>query len=410
MSQATLINPNPAFAQSVLEAGGNQLRNCFQCATCSVTCELAPSDHPFPRKEMIWAQWGLEDRLAADPDVWLCHQCGECSVRCPRDARPGEVLAAIRKLAVRHHSSPRFLWDGVNRPAFLPLMILFPALLLALALLLRDPVAGLLGIQPHVSEGMEYASLFPHWLLISFFSFFLGLSVLASAVGVVRFWRAMAAANPDQTRERPFLGSLFSVLRDILSHRKFRVCASSDSPFVSHFSLFYGFMILFAVSGWAVILLYVINPMMDSPLPYPFPFWDPAKILANIGALLFLGGAIWAIARRLRGDKGVGTTTAADWIFLGIVAGVGITGLASEALRFAQSASVGFPVYFVHLVLAFMLLMYLPYSKFAHIFYRTAALVYAEQAGRLTPRLVQANAPQQELHEKSSEQGALTAA
>ncbi|MEJ2078084.1 MAG: hypothetical protein P8Z74_08780 [Acidobacteriota bacterium] len=169
-------------------------------------------------------------------------------------------------------------------------------------------------------------------------------------------------------------------------------------------------MILFAVSGWAVILLYVINPMMDSPLPYPFPFWDPAKILANIGALLFLGGAIWAIARRLRGDKGVGTTTAADWIFLGIVAGVGITGLASEALRFAQSASVGFPVYFVHLVLAFMLLMYLPYSKFAHIFYRTAALVYAEQAGRLTPRLVQANAPQQELHEKSSEQGALTAA
>ena len=385
MSQTTLINPNPGFARSVLEAGGKQLRNCFQCATCSVTCELAPSEHPFPRKEMIWAQWGLEDRLAADPDVWLCHQCGECSVRCPRDARPGEVLAALRKLAVRHHSAPQFLWDWVNRPAYLPLMIFIPALLLVLALVVRDPVGALLGIAPHTAEGMEYATLFPHWLLIAFFSFFLGLSVLTGVIGVVRFWKAMSATDSTRPR-RPLLPALWSVTRDILGHRKFRVCASTEAPFISHLSLFYGFLLLFLVSGWAVIVLYLINPLAESPLPYPFPFWDPAKIAANVGAVLFLGGAIWAVVRRLRGDAGVGTTTGADWIFLGIVAGVGITGLASETLRFAQNASVGFPVYFVHLVLAFMLLIYLPYSKFAHIFYRTAALVYAEQTGRLTPR------------------------
>ena len=39
-------------------------------------------------------------------------------------------------------------------------------------------------------------------------------------------------------------------------------------------------------------------------------------------------------------------------------------------------------VYFIHLVFAFALLIYLPYSKFAHVLYRTAAMILAVQYGR----------------------------
>jgi quinone-modifying oxidoreductase subunit QmoC len=102
----------------IIKGGGESLKKCYQCATCSVVCNVTPEGNPFPRKEMVLAQWGQKDKLITSADVWLCHQCSDCTAYCPRGAKPGEVLNAIRKQSIRKwrwflcedRSDPKLIW------------------------------------------------------------------------------------------------------------------------------------------------------------------------------------------------------------------------------------------------------------------------------------------------------------
>ncbi|MFH1417253.1 MAG: quinone-interacting membrane-bound oxidoreductase complex subunit QmoC [Planctomycetota bacterium] len=396
------VRPDRDFLHQVLDSGGADLKKCFQCATCSVVCELSDGPRPFPRKEMVWAQWGLKDRLVADPDVWLCHQCNDCSTRCPRGARPGDVLAAVRQQSIEHYALPSFLARWAGGFKHLPVMLLIPVVLLVVALGLRGPLERCETLAPvlkFMGHPGFYADLFPHWLLIGFFSFFWGLAMLGALVGLVRFWRAMKSADQASGGYAPKVGIVPSVVRTLASvfrHDKFGKCGTNVARRLAHLGAFYGFVALFVVSLWAVIALYIINPFIADDLHYPFGFWNPWKLLANLGCIILIAGCVKAILDRRRSPEESGVSTSFDWSFVWLLLIVGVTGLLTEVLRFgvgpvdhvAQDAGrtaleyVAYAVYFVHLIFVFDLLVYLPYSKFAHIAYRTVALVYAEHSGR----------------------------
>lgn len=392
MSDSYRVKPDQEFLHRILSEGGEDLKKCYQCATCSVVCELSSGGTVFPRREMIWAQWGLKDRLMADPNLWLCHQCNDCSTKCPRGARPGDVLSALRHESVQHYAVPRFLARWANELKYLPLMLVIPAVLLGLALLVRGPVEGILPLGHGAHDDEFYASFFPHWLLIGFFSGFTGLAALAAVVGVVRFWRAMKAADEGSRRSAPargFVPGVVETVKSILFHHKFGQCTSHASRRSAHLLAFYGFSALFVVTVWAVIDLYVMPNVFGISSMYPFNLLHPMKIVANVGCVILIFGCVTAILDRRRSRADAPASTSFDWIFVWLLLGVAVSGLVTEICRFAFEPAgidaltyLSYAVYFVHLVLVFDLLVYLPYSKFAHILYRTLALVYAEHSGR----------------------------
>jgi quinone-modifying oxidoreductase subunit QmoC len=140
MAAGRVIEPDLELIREVKKAGGDTVKKCYQCATCSVVCNLSPADKPFPRKEMILAQWGQTDQLMKDPDIWLCHQCNDCSLKCPRGARPGDVLAALRSFIYRKFAFPSFMGKALASPGALPALLIVPALIMLACIFFTAPL------------------------------------------------------------------------------------------------------------------------------------------------------------------------------------------------------------------------------------------------------------------------------
>jgi quinone-modifying oxidoreductase subunit QmoC len=381
-----LIEPDLEFIRVMGRTGGDSLKMCFQCGTCSATCPLAPDDHPFPRKEMAWAVWGMKDRLMADPDVWLCHHCNDCSTNCPRGARPGDVLGAVRQQAIIHYALPRFLARWVGNPRYIPLLLAIPAVLLWLAISFRDRIGGALGFHVPTEDEIvfSFTPLLPHGRLDSVVGLFGAFALLAAVVGIWRFARALKRSETWGENPKPVKGvgaSVATVLAKILTHYNFTFCETDHRRSISHFGVFFGFVALTLVTLW--IITGPVNPLIRGDFIYPFSLFSPWKILANLGGLAILAGLLMMIWDRLYFGHLAGTSSYFDWFLVWTFFLVVASGFVTEFLHYLRMTPHRQVAYFGHLVLVFGLLIYLPYSKLAHLLYRTTAMVFAERYGRI---------------------------
>ncbi len=381
----SLLDPDLDFIRKLNRQSGNPFKKCMQCGTCSATCELSPDNRPFPGKEMAWSAWGLKEKLLGDLDVWLCHQCNDCSVRCPRNARPGDVLAAIRQASVEQMAFPRFLGRWANEPPSILLLLGIPVLILTLALKLKDPIETALGFKQSIDEQIifAYSHMFPHWLLFSLFFFFSFLMFIAVIVGVNRFWKALKKFEIENEMFKPQKGiwaSIFTTFKDIITHSKFSKCNQESSRFWTHTSVLFGFIALSLVAVWIITMRF--NPLAQGDFIYPFAFLSPWKILANLGGISVMLGCIFMSKNRILTEDDTYSGSFFDWSLIGILLLVVITGFLSEVLHYVHLEPHRHLIYFTHLVFVLALIIYLPYSKLAHMIYRTTAMVFAEHTGR----------------------------
>ncbi len=362
MALAITISPSRTFREELGRRGAGEAARCFQCATCSAVCDLATPETAFPRRQMLWAQWGLKDRLAADPSVWLCHQCNDCTSRCPREARPGDAMQAIRSLMVEEMGAPRLLARLVGRAgATWPLLLGLPVLFWALYIQAVNGFAV-----PRTP--LVYGDVVPVWMIYSVFLPAAAFAVAAAFVGGRRCWSAWGAGA---TRNGTLLRGLAAVAGEVLWHRRFQRCGAARPRRLGHLLLVWGFLGALATTSLLGVLMDVFG------VKTPLPPLHPVKILGNASAVLLAAGAVWLFANRLSGEAVAGRARAFDWFLLALVALVIASGIGAEALRFdGFPAPVALGAYVLHLGTVLSLFLTFPFSKFAHALYRTLAMAH----------------------------------
>ena len=381
MTERLVIDPDLNFIKEVGILGGEDLKKCYQCATCSVVCPISPDNKPFPRKEMIAASWGLKDKLVKSADPWLCHNCGDCSTRCPRKAKPADVLAAVRAQAITEYSAPKPLAKALNNPMMLPILLLVPAVYILIMGTLMGKIFNFQFLNFSPEGTIVHAKMVSTWLVDVVMLSAAGFAVAVFANGLKRFindihQNALAEGKTDQQTidAGGFIQALIRAIPTILRHAKFNECTENKARGTSHMLVLFAFIGLFIVTNIFFVAIYVFQNHG------PYSQLNPVKWLANVSGVALIIGSILLIKQRM--DKPDQKSAYKDWLLLGLVLGLGVTGMGTQIARLAGWAAVSYTVYFIHLMLIWFTFAYLPFSKLAHLVYRTAAMTYAEYAGR----------------------------
>ncbi len=365
MAPALTISPARSFRTELVERGGGSAARCFQCATCTSVCDLSTNGTGFPRRQMLFAQWGLADRLLADPAIWLCHQCNDCTVRCPRDARPGDAIQAMRSLAIEALGAPRFMARLVGRaattwPVLLGLPVLFWALYIEVVNGFAIPRTPLV-----------YADVVPQWMIYSVFLPAAAFAAVAAAVGARRCWAAFGAGA---ARSGGLLQGLGAVAWDILAHRRFGTCTAARPRQLGHLLLLWGFL-------GALLTTTLLGIVMDVfGVKTPLPQTHPIKILGNVSAVLLVVGVVWLALNRLANARTAGASRGFDLFFLTLVVLLIFSGVGAEIGRYALPVPFALAIYVLHLGMVLALFLTFPFSKFAHALYRTLAMAHERLA------------------------------
>ena len=93
---------DPNFKYDVAaQPGGEQIKVCFSCGTCTAGCPVTEVDPRYsPRKIIRQVLLGQREQVLSNELLWYCETCYACSVYCPQNVKFGDVMRALREMAV----------------------------------------------------------------------------------------------------------------------------------------------------------------------------------------------------------------------------------------------------------------------------------------------------------------------
>jgi ferredoxin len=364
---------NADFANEIRKYGATDFTACFNCGNCTAVCNLTDKGANFPRQLIRQGMLGQTEAILGSKELWLCYACGECTETCPRQAAPGEFMAAMRRYAIAGYEPTGLTRLIFKNNLFSVVVTLIIAFILGFFLLTLKPD---MTVARWIFQYLPYEVIHSTGIAIFILT---GISVVWGLVRMIsKFVRHSEKLEKAPVKKREAWFSAFrKVVDEMAVMRRYRSCDEEEDdfwnekpvitrPWAIHWSIMWGFIGLLV----ATVLDFIFkNPGVS--------IWLPSRILGTLAGVFLLYGASMAIYYRIiKITKAYSATKLADWMFLAFLWLAGFTGFWLEiAVTFNAAYFINEVVFAIHTIISMELVLLFAFSKFAHAVYRPLALL-----------------------------------
>lgn len=87
--------------------GGESIKKCIQCGTCTATCPVSYTMDITPREIIALFRAKEIDTILSSRTIWICASCYSCTVRCPQGVKVTDIIYTLKRLAIENKIFPK---------------------------------------------------------------------------------------------------------------------------------------------------------------------------------------------------------------------------------------------------------------------------------------------------------------
>ena len=354
------IKVDPNVMKDLEAFGLKDAKKCYHCGNCTAICPLSTPENQFPRKFVRYIQLGQKDKILQSPEPWLCYYCGDCSLKCPRGADPGETMMVTRRYLTSLYDWTGFARKFYTSERFEILAISIVALLVGIGLLVFN--TG--------KPDWQHASLNSLWPKENIELADLGMAAVLTFFLLSNVFRCFRFVMGDLSFKIPFkyyMDQAKELILHVVTQKRFNECTDRKQWLVH----------LLIMTGYSSVFLLVVVFLRwfqrDQEI---YSIWHPVRLVGYYATFAIMYGTTYAIIGRLRKSKPpYKNSHPTDWMFLILLQLTTMTGIFIHFTRLLDWPFATYFLYVIHMMVAIpMLVLEVPFAKWAHLAYRPVVL------------------------------------
>jgi ferredoxin len=358
---------DPTFLAEVRRYGKFDVTGCFNCGSCTLSCDLADDHASFPRRSIRQVSMGLRQVVNESLDPWICYDCGDCSKTCPRETEPRAAMMTLRRYLTSVYD-----WTGIasliNRSKAWHIgSLLFMAFVVFLLIVFYHLWAAEMSLDDFKNP-MPLEHMFP---LITYFTWAVVLFPF-----LILLTNAFRMYLLTVRRKEGYPSSLFRWLLEaktfflhFFTYKKMTECPTEKVRWLPHLLLGLGCMVMLFLKVFA------LQWFQTDTL---YPLYHPQRWIGYVATVLLIYGTMDILVGRISKKREIyKSSDFGDWNFPVLLLATAVSGMVVHICRASGLELATHYAYAIHLIIAVpMLVVEMPFGKWTHMIYRPLALYF----------------------------------